>query len=193
MIGAIILAAGSSRRFGDDKRKARLPNGKMLIEETLDKVLTNFQQVILTLRSGDIEFQNLLEARYDSEALKIHLAPDSALGMGHSLASSMTLVDNWVGAFVFLADMPNIKKATINTLITALDQDNIVLPRHGDRRGHPVGFGQDFFEQLAALHGDTGARPVVGNNDSAVKEIDVNDPGVLQDIDRRSDLPASTS
>ena len=61
MIGAIILAAGSSRRFGDDKRKARLPNGKMLIEESLDQVLPNFRQVILTLRSGDIELQNMLE------------------------------------------------------------------------------------------------------------------------------------
>ncbi|MFT5562754.1 MAG: CTP:molybdopterin cytidylyltransferase MocA, partial [Litorivivens sp.] len=31
MIGAIILAAGSSRRFGDDKRRSTLPSGQILL------------------------------------------------------------------------------------------------------------------------------------------------------------------
>ena len=63
MIGAIILAAGRSLRFGDDKRKARLANGKMLIEQTLDNVLQNFSAVMLTLRNADQKLQKTLEKK----------------------------------------------------------------------------------------------------------------------------------
>ena len=51
MKGAIVLAAGSSRRFGSDKRKAKLGNGKMILESALEKALDNFEQVISVQRS----------------------------------------------------------------------------------------------------------------------------------------------
>ena len=53
MIGAIVLAAGSSRRFGGDKRKATLPNGKMVIQQSVETALTCFDEVTLALRYGD--------------------------------------------------------------------------------------------------------------------------------------------
>lgn len=83
MIGAIILAAGSSRRFGDDKRQAKLPNGKMVIEQTIDNVLPHFDEVILTLRNGDIEFEKTIASLYESNSLIIFRAPDSEIGRAH--------------------------------------------------------------------------------------------------------------
>ena len=158
MIGAIILAAGSSRRFGEDKRKARLTNGKMLVEQTLDNVLPHFDAVMLTLRKGDIEFQKTLDANYAEQALTIYLAPDSALGMGHSLANTMSQINGWEGVFVFLADMPHVSGTTVESLVEALQGDRIVIPLHDGQRGHPVGFGRDFFDQLSVLEGDVGAK-----------------------------------
>ena len=193
MIGAIILAAGSSRRFGDDKRKARLANGKMVVEQTLDNVLPHFDVVILTLRNGDIEFQKMLDANYTDQALTIFRAQDSALGMGHSLANTMSQVTGWDGAFVFLADMPNISGTTVELLVEALQADRIVTPLHDGQRGHPVGFGKHFFDQLSVLEGDLGAKAVLNNNAGKVREIDVTDPGVLQDIDQLADLQRSGS
>ena len=46
-IGAIVLAAGRSKRFGSDKRKAVLPNGNLVIYETLNRVLAVFDQVLV--------------------------------------------------------------------------------------------------------------------------------------------------
>jgi len=188
MIGAIILAAGTSSRFGDDKRKARLASGKMLIEQTLDNILPHFDAVILTLQNDDIEFQKRLETNYEGQALSIFRAPDSALGMGHSLANTISQVSSCDGAFVFLADMPNISSRTVASLTKALRVDRIVLPVHDSQRGHPVGFGSQFFDQLSALKGDTGAKAVLKNNAEEVLEIYVADPGVLQDIDQPIDL-----
>ena len=188
MIGAIILAAGSSSRFGGDKRKARLTNGKMLIEQTLDNVQPHFDAVILTLQNGDIEFQKSLNENYKDQAPTIFRAPDSALGMGHSLANTISQVSGWDGVFIFLADMPNITSRTVASLIKALRADRIVIPLHDSRRGHPVGFGRLFFDQLSKLEGDTGAKAVLKNNADEVLEICVPDPGVLQDIDQPADL-----
>ena len=193
MVGAIILAAGTSRRFGDDKRKALLANGKMVIEQTIDNVLQHFDTIILTLRHDDNQFQQTLRAKYRDQALETFLAPNSALGMGHSLANTIKEAGNWDGVFVFLADMPNICGSAILSLTTALQDDNIVIPLHEGRRGHPVGFGRQFFDQLSALEGDAGAKAVLLNSADKVLEVYVDDPGVLQDIDQPEDLERKPS
>ena len=72
MKGAIVLAAGSSRRFGSDKRKAKLNNGKMILESALENALYNFEHVILTLRHDD---QTLKE----EFKITVPVATDSAL------------------------------------------------------------------------------------------------------------------
>ena len=47
MIGAIILAGGSSRRFGDDKRKSVLPTGLLMLEESIHKAASVIDEVIV--------------------------------------------------------------------------------------------------------------------------------------------------
>ena len=191
MKGAIVLAAGNSRRFGSDKRKAKLSNGKMILESALEKALYNFEHVILTLRHDDQTIKEEFKSRYKEAALTIILAPDSAMGMGHSLANSFSKVNGWEGAFVCLADMPNIQDHTFKKLVHQLTPNHIVLPVHRGHQGHPVGFGRDFFDQLSALRGDIGARGLLAANSYAVKEIDVSDSGVLQDIDLPEDIVSS--
>ena len=89
MIGAIVLAAGSSRRFGGDKRKATLPNSKMVIQQSVETALRCFNAVTLVLRYGDNAFSAELSLLINNPNLSIFQAPDSALGMGHSLGSAI--------------------------------------------------------------------------------------------------------
>ena len=63
MVGAIILAAGSSRRFGDDKRKATLQNGNMLIENTINVAAKTLDSVLVVLRFGDRAFADELDSK----------------------------------------------------------------------------------------------------------------------------------
>ena len=75
---------------------------------------------------------------------------------------------------------------------TAVLQNGIDAPQrlvamtHRGRRGHPVGFGSAWGEQLAALTGDTGARSLLAGQD--IRLIDWPDDSVLRDIDRPADL-----
>ena len=192
MIGAIVLAAGSSRRFGGDKRKATLPNNKMVIQQSVETALRCFNAVTLVLRYGDNEFSAELSFLINNPNLSIFQAPDSALGMGHSLGSAIQEVNNGEGIFVFLADMPYLQQGTIHhlkeTFTTTQTNDPIIAPTYEGQLGHPVGFAACYFDELAALTGDKGAKPVMHANAAKVIEVAVADPGVLKDVDTPKDL-----
>jgi molybdenum cofactor cytidylyltransferase len=90
---------------------------------------------------------------------------------------------------VALADMPRIRPETIARVAQVLMAGaDIVAPSYQGDRGHPVAFGRKFLQELQLLTGDSGARAIVQRNQAMVKLVDGDDPGVLLDIDRRTDL-----
>ncbi len=189
--GAIVLAAGSSCRFGTDKRMAQLANGKTLIQQSINNALQSFTEVLVVLRCDDWLFEQELQAQVKDPRLRTYRAPESALGMGHSLANAIPhLVSD--AAFIFLADMPYIQQATLVQLKTAFTENQnkfpIVLPVHAERPGNPVGFDRAYFPDIAQLSGDRGARQIIDQHQDRVIKVAVDDAGVLQDIDSPDDL-----
>ena len=176
--GCIVLAAGSSRRFGSDKRQYRLPDGKTLLEQTLDNVSRVFDHRVLVLRADDHE----LAARYSSQ-WRIVLAADAALGLGHSLAAAMPMVVTWPGAVVALADMAWVQPGSFKAVQQAVQSDTLVVPCYQGRRGNPVGIGRNYFTRLTAPQGDNGARALFGEFRDKVIRLELDDPGILQDLD----------
>ena len=63
---------------------------------------------------------------------------------------------------------------------------------HAGRRGHPVGFGKACRVELSALGADEGAKSVVAAHREAMVRIEVDDPGVLRDVDTPQDLGGVT-
>jgi molybdenum cofactor cytidylyltransferase len=51
-----------------------------------------------------------------------------------------------------------------------------------------VGLSARFFGELVALSGDEGARHLLARNAASMHFVDVNDAGVLRDIDTPEDL-----
>jgi molybdenum cofactor cytidylyltransferase len=207
MIGAIILAAGSSQRFGDDKRKSRLPNGDTLLEATIHKATSCLSEVLVVLRADDHAFAdtlantfaNNLATRHDNHNITFYLAPDSAQGMAHSLANGISQAQDWEAALVMLGDMPFVEANTIETILntyTAHRNQNtnpapIIVPCLGEKLGHPVLFSRRYFAEIANLIGDRGARPVIDAHPGNLVKLPITDNGVILDIDRPIDLPAS--
>ena len=110
-------------------------------------------------------------------------------GMGASLACGVGAsaeADGWV---VALADMPWIAVPTFGRVRDAVaDGALLAAPFHRGRRGHPVGFGRACYAELAALSGDEGARAVVVRHARELQRIEVDDLGVLRDVDTPADL-----
>ena len=91
---------------------------------------------------------------------------------------------------VHLIDHPKVTAATFSGVIEHYRhaQKPIVIARCSDRRGHPVIFDNSLFHELLAAPEDQGARTVVNANPGRVAYFDVEDEGVLLDLDTPADV-----
>jgi molybdenum cofactor cytidylyltransferase len=193
-IGAIILAAGSSRRFGEDKRKSILDTGKSVLATTIGNVASHFDQIMVVLRFGDLSYANALGEELNYPGITYYCAPDSAQGMAHSLGNAIATIsraisgaENWDAAAIFLGDMPYLQSGTVQLLLETFDKspktEPIVVPVREGSYGHPVIFHHRYFQEITELKGDTGARSVIQAHLEHIIEVPTKDPGIERDID----------
>ncbi|WP_110657274.1 nucleotidyltransferase family protein [Salinicola halimionae] len=190
-IVALVMAAGVSRRFGSDKRRARLDDGQTLLETTLATVAQVYSRCrLITRQDDDIEWA--LHASSGQGELQRWVAAQAGNGLGGSLGDAFRHLiaqdDPAIAAAVVLADMPWLSATTCAQLNCHAHSEHIVIPSHQGKRGHPVLFGRRFWPALAELQGGDGARSVVQSNPQAVKIIDVDDLGIWRDVDTPQDL-----
>ena len=184
-IAGLLLAAGSGRRFGGDKRRALLPNGRGLLEQSLSTLYPNVDRVVIVVKTEEAWLRSLLARFANTQVLCV---PDTG-GVGDSLAAAIQFVaaDPTVdGVLVALADMPWLNPDTLQKLVAALAQYPLVAPCYQGRRGHPVGFARRYFPPLAQCRGDRGAQSLLATE--VVHLCPVKDGGVLGDVDRREHL-----
>jgi molybdenum cofactor cytidylyltransferase len=194
----ILLAAGRATRFGGDKLLARLEptpqcagrGGERVGALACRHLLEALPRVIAVVRPDDAA----LAAALGAAGASIVRCANADAGMGASLACGVRAAREAGGWVVALADMPWIAPATIARVAAALAQGaTVAAPYHRGQRGHPVGFGTDCYAALAALGGDDGAKSVVAAFGDSLARIEVDDPGTLRDVDRRSDLDSGGS
>lgn len=190
MIQALLLAAGSGRRFGGDKLLATLGDGTPLVVASAGALLAAGCAVLAVVRPGaaGAGVTGLLASL---PGVRVRACARAADGLGASLACGVAASPRAAGWLVALGDMPAIRPATIaRVLATLADGAPIVAPALQGRRGHPVGFGAAFRDALLACHGDQGARDLLAREAARLTLIDVDDPGVLCDVDHPTDLAA---
>lgn len=176
-IGCIVLAAGSGSRFGADKRLAPFgPN--TLLAHTLRNIAPAFSQRVLVLHTGD----EALAEQY-ATLWQVVFAAEAPKGMGRSLAAAMTCTRGWNGAVIGLGDMPLVLTKTYKAVCAQLNQEKLVVPYYKGQRGNPVGIGSRYFAELSGLQGDRGARALLEQHEAQVIRLEVDDPGILRDVD----------
>ena len=208
---ALVLAAGASSRFGSDKRQARLPDGRSLLEAVVATQREVFDEVWVLTRPGDAYAPAVVAASAASAASAVSAAAsdgrvrcvvcdDAADGQGHTVATGLRLLMAMPdegrpvrGALIALADMPWVQADTLRALRARFDAtDRVVLPRHGEALGHPrllprAVWGALLGEQGGSgLQGDRGARVLI--DWAAAEQVAVDDVGVLRDADTPADL-----
>lgn len=183
---ALVLAAGRSRRFGCDKRRARLPGRGTLLAATLKTVCPHFAETRVVLGVED----NPADLGIPKDVGPIVVA-EADQGMGASLAAGIRALSDDSEALavaVVLGDMPWLSGDTLASLCSRASDQVIVRPFYRRQWGHPVLFGRCFWGALSRLTGDEGASSVVDQYRHRCIEIEVQDPGVVQDVDRPGDL-----
>jgi molybdenum cofactor cytidylyltransferase len=185
VLRAVLLAAGAGRRFGGDKLLAALPDGTPVGVAAARNLLSAALPVTAVVRPEDRRLAALLAA----EGVAVALCPQAHLGMAHSLACALAADPAAPGWLIALGDMPRIRPATISAIAAALhNAEGIVIPFHHGQRGNPVAIGAAYRAELLGLTGDVGARALFERHARHIVRLEVDDPGVLADVDTRQDL-----
>ena len=191
----VVLAAGRGMRFQGPghKLEQRLePNADANADTMLSRTLrhamaTQMRVVVVTTQALAPAVLSLVAAR------DVVVLPElnskgalSPVGMGHSIAAGVSATGDAEGWLIVPADMPLLRTASMLAVADALEQYPVAYAQYRGRQGHPVGFSAELYSELVDLQGDEGARRIVARYPS--QAVDLDDPGVLVDVDTVEDL-----
>ena len=185
MIAGVILAAGRSARMGTAKPLLTVSVGETFVS-----------RLLTTLREGGIAAP-LVVGRADDDLLRREVArpcgeyvgnPNAdAGGQLSSLLAGLAAADRGGlrGLLVVPVDAPLLTSSTVATLLAVFDATlaPVVRPRYHGRHGHPVVFARSVFADLRRADPNLGAKAVLRAHERSIVNVDVDDPGVVGDVD----------
>jgi molybdenum cofactor cytidylyltransferase len=182
----VVLAAGRGSRFKGTTHKLQQSLGdRSVLDSTLRNAIESHLPLVVVTTAALAEAATRLVAAHDV----LVVSPDeAALGMGNSIAAGVAARAGSPGWLLLPGDMPLVRPATLLAVAAALGHHAVAFAQHHGRRGHPVGFAAELYSELMKLNGDEGARRIVARYPAV--GVDVDDPGVLVDVDTEADLAA---
>jgi molybdenum cofactor cytidylyltransferase len=186
-IVGVLLAAGAGTRFGSDKLAATLADGTPLALAAARRLVDVLPGTVAVVRDAHGPVAQQLRLAGCRLVVNAH----AGQGIGTSIAAGIAAATPADGWLIALADMPFIQTDTIVRVAYAITAGaGAAAACYRGRRGHPVGFASTLRAELLNLRGDVGARAVLDRHAGDIVRLDVDDPGVLADIDTPGDVPA---
>ena len=179
---AIILAAGSSRRMGTQKMLLPYGNSTMLGSVIQNVLSSSVDSIHVVLGADHIKIQDHIK----SLPVEFCYNEDHLSGMLSSVICGFNTLPNDTGAaLVFLGDQPSISPRVTDAVIAAYNDslNGIVIPIINHRRGHPLLVDFKYKRDIDRLDLEQGLRALMHHFPEDVLEVEVNDPGILIDID----------
>ena len=187
MISGVVLAAGTSSRFGGTKQLVVL-SGKPLAQHAVDALAAAGVDEILVVTGHDAQ---AVEAAIALPAQgRFVRNPGFRDGQATSLAAAFHEVDDASEATVVLmADQPGVTAAVVDALIAGFRRTRKQIVRAAFRDGPgPALLSREIYAEAGHLHGDVGARVLMASHPEWVEDVAIDDD-VPRDIDTPSDLP----
>ena len=183
--GAIILAAGLSTRMVENKVLLPWRDGLPIVRHVASKFAGAALERVFVVTGRD--------------AVQVHAAvaglgltcvhnPDFARGgmLSSVKVGLRALPDGLVASFIQPADMPCVPKNVIAQLAAAHESGWNVAPQYSGRRGHPVLLDLAYWRAMLDLPAAAKPRAVIEAAPERLRLVDVDDEGVLLDIDTRA-------
>lgn len=183
MIQSIILAAGSSKRFGQNKLNLDLL-GKPVLHHVVDTVIeAGLAKPILVYYNKPI-----LGTRPDEDIIYVY-NQDAPEGMSTSVKCGLSHAPRSDGYMFINGDQPLISVDLLKALIDAYKRGlgTIIVPRYKGVRGNPTIFHHTWRKKLLEVTGDKGGRELIKTHPEEVYYVDIDDIYMGMDIDTKED------
>jgi molybdenum cofactor cytidylyltransferase len=182
--GGVVLAAGSSSRFGEPKQLLKWKDEPLIRHVARSALQAGLSPVVVVVGSSAMEVQGVLKD------LPLRIVNNSGWmeGMSTSVKAGLEGLKGEVGGVVFLqADQPQIPASLIKSLVEAHQArlNPIIAPQIDGQRGNPVLFDRDTFPDLLAIEADMGGRALFSR--FPVEWVTWHDSKLLIDIDSPED------
>ncbi|HET8569726.1 MAG TPA: nucleotidyltransferase family protein [Candidatus Limnocylindria bacterium] len=177
---AIVPAAGSAERFGSAKLVADV-GGLPLVARTVGALAAGgAEEVVLVHAPGDERLAAMPHVR-------AVVNEDPSRGMFSSIQAGMraSRADAYL---VQPADMPFVRTETVRAIVAAYDGRSIVSPRHNGKRGHPIVLPGTLRDEILAAPPVLTLHDVIRAHADTRKDVEVDDAGILRDVDVPEDL-----
>jgi molybdenum cofactor cytidylyltransferase len=190
-VSAILLAAGTSSRMGQAKQLLPLGSSTVLAQTLAHTRAAAVDEVVLVLGSSAESIRHHLSL----DGVKVVVNPSYEQGMASSLRTGLSALDpQSAAALIILGDQPFTSPQTLDRIIQAYRDTGapIVIPTWQGTRGNPVLLDRSLFSEALALQGDVGCRAIFSRHLEEILNVEVEENGVLLDIDDRADYERLT-
>lgn len=194
---AIVTAAGKAERFGGGKLVAPI-EGEPLLNRTLRSLLDGGvgRIVVVTAPDSRLEGVTLLDDPRVTRAINL----DPSRGMFSSIQEGLAASGSGDSPdregdpiLVLPGDMPFVKARTVATVVShAMEHPGqIVSPRYQGQHGHPVALPASMRREILEAAPSITLAMLIESYEQERIYVDVDDRGVVRDVDARGDLSAS--
>ncbi|MGI0071541.1 MAG: NTP transferase domain-containing protein [Thermoplasmata archaeon] len=184
---AVVLAAGFSSRMGRPKALVTV-GGERMLERTLGSLsAAGVGPVIVVLGHRAAEVRRSVPL----DSVTVVENPAYADGLSSSLRAGVRAAGPHARrVMVVLPDQPFVAPETYRELVRRAEEGDgsIFIPTYREVGGNPVLFDTRLAPELASLKGDVGCRAMFPRHTSEIREVPVDDPGILVDIDTEAEL-----
>ena len=188
-IGAVLLAAGRSERFGSDKLLAGFA-GKPMICRALETM-----SAFPAARKCVIAGSDQVAALSGEYGFSVICNSEPQLGQSYSIRLGVAAMQDLDAVLLMVADQPGLTQASLARLAEAFAaaQKGIACLRDETHMGNPAIFAKAYFPQLLALEGDRGAKGILKAHPEDLMVVPCAHRGELADADTPQQLETMES
>lgn len=176
MVGAVVLAAGTSSRLGRPKQLLPL-DGRPVLQHVVDATAAaGFAEIVVVLGHAARDVERALTL---PPAARVVVNDDYARGQSTSLRAGLRALGRRVdAAAILLGDQPRLAPEVVRAVVEAHARGDadVVRPSYRGVPGHPVVAARSAWPALMEATGDAGARSVMGRVDVRTVDVDMDAP-----------------